>query len=208
MRKIGIVVVDDHAVVREGIKALVASRPDIEVKGEAEGARGVEDLVARIRPQVVLLDIRLGKADGLALARRLKENGRSDLKVIVLTSYSEPELVRRAMRCGVDGYLLKNTSAEHLLSAIDGVLRGETFVSPEIGAALFGGDSPTPETSLSDEDVRVLELLSEGLSVAEVAAELSYSERTVKRRISAVVESLGAKNRTEAVSSAIRMGLF
>ena len=206
-----IALVDDHPVLRAGVKALLSTRNDIEVVAEAADVASALACFGRCVSDIVLLDIRLGEGDGLPLISKAKYGAGWATKVIVLTSYAEEGLVRRAMKYGADGYLLKNATAECLFDAIDSVMEGKTYVSPEIGALLFGDGrlNRTGEFSvLSDEDADILDMLAEGKSGREIADALSYSERTVKRRIETICEALGAKNRTEAVSKAIRMGLL
>jgi two-component system response regulator DevR len=208
---IRVVIVDDHEVVREGIKSLLRDCGNIEVVGEISSIENAYQTISSLKPDVVLLDIRLGKADGLTLAKRIKINYQEAIKIIILSSYDDESYVNRSIRSHVDGYLLKSTSSDYLTEALENVMKGERVISPEIGNILFKtnqGDQSVGKLPLDEQDIKILELLAEGKNIAKIAETLSYSERTTKRKISAIVSSLDVKNRTEAVSKAIRLGLF
>lgn len=208
--KIRVIIVDDHEVVREGIKGLLRTSEHIEIIEDICSIDNAYQTINTLKPNVVLLDIRLGKADGLPLAKKIKIDHQEAIKVIILSSYDDESYVNRALRSHVDGYLLKTTSSDYLIEAIEKVMEGDLVTSPEIGSVLFKISQNrefSEKVPLDEQDIKILELLAEGKSVAEIAQSLNYSERTTKRKISTIVTSLRVKNRTEAVSKAIRMGL-
>jgi two-component system response regulator DevR len=210
---IKVLIVDDHPVVRQGLRSLLSQYSDIQVVGEAEGGPAVLKLVARLRPDVVLLDIRLAGPNGLTLARRLRCL-QSESRVIILTSYDDEAYLLEAARAGVHGYLLKNASAETLADTIRAVHAGERLISPElISKALYQLEMLSQaqlqsESGLSDQELRLLQLMADGASTRDMVRELYLSERTVKRKIHDVLTKLGATSRPQAVAEAYERGLL
>jgi len=211
MQSIRVFLVDDHPVVREGLRSLLASFPDIEVVGEAGDAFAIASQVQATRPDVLLLDIRLGNASGLEAARLLRRNQPS-VKIIILTTYDDAEYLQQALAADVHGYLLKSASHEQLAEAIRAVHRGERLLSPPLlGKVMeeFGRlarDKSRQDSRLSDQELQVLRQIAAGATNREIAERLFWSEVTVKRKIQDIIEKLGVANRAEAIAEAIRHG--
>jgi two-component system, NarL family, response regulator DevR len=211
VQPIRVFLVDDHPVVREGLRSLIASFPDLEVVGDAEDAFAIASKVEAARPDVVLLDIRLGNVSGIEAARLLRRNQPS-VKVIILTTYDDAEYLQQALAAEVHGYLLKSASYEQLAQAIRAVYRGEKLLSPPLlGKVMeeFGRlarDKSRHESGLSDQELQVLREIAAGATNREIAERLFWSEVTVKRKIQDIIEKLGVANRAQAIAEAIRHG--
>jgi NarL family two-component system response regulator LiaR len=208
---IRILIADDHAIVREGLRALIGTRPDMELVGEA--ADGVEAVLkARsLRPDVILLDLVMPRKDGIeAIGEIKRENPKA--RILVLTSFAEDEKVFPAIQSGALGYLLKDSSPQELLRAIREVYRGESSLHPAIARKLIGelnrpSDLPATEEPLTEREVEVLILVARGLSNQEIAERLVVSERTVRTHVSNILGKLHLANRTQAALYAVREGL-
>ncbi|MFQ6058577.1 MAG: response regulator [Anaerolineae bacterium] len=213
MEAIRVFVVDDHPVVRQGLRSLLSSYPDIEVVGEADNGFVFLEQVADVRPDVVLLDIRLGGVSGIEVAYQLRRV-RPQTKIIMLTTYDDEEYLYGALRAGAHGYLLKSISHEVLASSIRSVHRGERLLSPElVGKVLQRFEELAKvearyQSGLSELELQVLALMAEGATNKEIAEKLYWSEVTVKRKIQDILTKLEAANRTQAVAEAIRRGLI
>lgn len=204
--KIRILVVDDHPVVREGLIAMLATQPDLEVVGE--GASGPDALEAalRLQPDVVLQDLELPGYDGVDVIRRLRESGCS-ARVVVLTAFDRDEQIVGAIRSGADGYLLKGTPREELFRAIRVVHEGGSLIAPVVASKLLRQVRDDPD-ALTAREGEVLRLLSEGRSNKAIGRALFVSERTVKFHVSSILAKLGVSNRTEAAAVARERGLL
>lgn len=208
-----VLLVDDHAIVRQGLRSLLGQYPDIQVVGEAEAILTGLALVAELQPDVILLDIRLANQNGLDLARQLRRI-ESEAHVIVLTSYEDEAYLLEAAQAGVHAYLLKSTSAEVLADAIRAVHMGERRISPALaGKALeqleiLGRARAQTESGLSDQEIQLLQLIAEGASTQDMAHTLYLSERTIKRKIQDTLTKLDATSRAQAVAEAFRRGLL
>jgi len=208
---IRILIADDHAIVREGLRALIGTKPDMELVGEA--ADGVEAVLkARsLRPDVILLDLVMPRKDGIeAIGEIKRENPKA--RILVLTSFAEDEKVFPAIQSGALGYLLKDSSPQELLQAIREVYRGESSLHPAIARKLIGelnrpSDLPATEEPLTEREVEVLNLVARGLSNQEIAERLVVSERTVRTHVSNILGKLHLANRTQAALYAVREGL-
>lgn len=211
MNPIRVFLVDDHPVVREGLRSLLSSFPDLQVVGEADNSFVVPAQVEATQPDVLLLDIRLGNVDGIEVARQLRRDQPS-VKIIILTTYDAAEYLTQALAADVHGYLLKSTSHSQLAEAIRAVHRGERLLSPPLlGQVLeeFGRlarDRAHQESGLSDQELQVLREIAGGATNREIAERLFWSEVTVKRKIQDIIEKLGVANRAQAVAEAIRHG--
>jgi DNA-binding NarL/FixJ family response regulator len=211
MQPIRVFLVDDHPVVREGLRSLIASFPDLVVVGDAEDAFEIASKVDATRSDVVLLDIRLGNVSGIEAARLLRRNCPS-VKIIILTTYDDAEYLQQALAAEVHGYLLKSASHEQLAQAIRAVHRGEKLLSPPLlGKVMeeFGRlarDKSRHESRLSDQELQVLREIAAGATNREIAERLFWSEVTVKRKIQDIIEKLGVANRAQAIAEAIRHG--
>ncbi|MBX0326394.1 response regulator transcription factor [Oscillochloris sp. ZM17-4] len=202
-----ILIVEDQRIVREGLVALFEDEPGIAIVGEAAGGAAALELYARLRPDVVLMDLQMPGVDGAEATRRIRTLDPA-ARILVLTTYATDEFIFTALRAGAQGYLLKDASADELVAAIQAVRRGQTQLSPEVAARLVagvGGGGPEPLTA---RELEVLALLGRGQSNDAIAAALGIAPRTVKVHVQNILGKLGAANRTEAVSIAARQGLI
>jgi NarL family two-component system response regulator LiaR len=211
MGRIRILIADDHAVVREGLRALIETEPGLELVDEAED--GVEAVLkARsLQPDVILLDLMMPRLDGIAAIGEIKRENPA-ARILVLTSFAEEEKVFSAIKAGALGYLLKNASPQRLLSAIRDVHRGEPSMSPDIAIKLMrelqhSSDLPPTQEPLTEREVEVLKLVAQGMSNHEIAEALVIGERTVRTHVSSILGKLHLANRTQAALYALREGL-
>ncbi len=209
--RIRILIADDHAVVRHGLRALITTEPDLELVGEAcDGVEAIE-LTAKLRPDVILMDMAMPRKTGLeAIVDIMRQNPQA--RILVLTSFAEDEQVFPAIKAGATGYLLKDTAPRELLQAIRDVQRGEVSLHPTIARKLVGelkrpADLPPAEEPLTEREVQVLALVARGLSNQEIADKLFIGERTVRTHISNILGKLHLANRTQAALYAHREGL-
>jgi DNA-binding NarL/FixJ family response regulator len=208
-----VLVVDDHLVVRQGLRSLLSQYEDIEVVGEADSGPAALELIADLQPDVVLLDIRLGGPSGLDLARQLRRS-KTEARIIILTSHDDEAYLMEAAQAGVHGYLLKSASAELLAESIRAVHAGEHRLSPAlVSKALaqleaFSRAQAQAESGLTDQELQLLHLLAEGASTQDMARTMYLSERTAKRKIQDILAKLGATSRAHAVAEAFKRGLL
>lgn len=213
MNPIRVLLVDDHPIVRQGVRSVLTGHPDIAVVGEADSAVGLFAALAKHQPDVVLLDVRLPGLNGVEIAHRLKREW-PQVKVIILTTYEDDGYLFGALRAGAEGYLLKSASPEVLASAIRQVAAGERLLSPAlVGKVMreFGELAKAQaqaQAGLSAQEVEVLRLIAAGATNREIAERLYWSEVTVKRKIQDILEKLGAANRPQAVAEAVKRGLL
>ncbi|HEX9279350.1 MAG TPA: response regulator transcription factor [Gemmatimonadales bacterium] len=205
---IRLLVADDHPVVRDGLRGMLAGQPDLEVVGEAaDGAEAVA-LAPRLRPDVVLMDLRMPGMDGVDAIRKLRTSF-PDARILVLTTFDTDTDVVRAIEAGATGYLLKDTPREELVRAIRAAARGEAVLAPAVATKLLGQmRAPAPAGALSARELEVLELVARGATNREAGAKLFISEATVKTHLLHVFEKLGVSDRTAAVTTAIERGLL
>jgi two-component system, NarL family, response regulator LiaR len=212
-KSIRILIVDDHAIVREGLRGLIEVEPDMEFAGEAaSGGEGVEKALA-LRPDVILMDLLMPEMDGVTAIKEIKA-GWPEARVLVLTSFLEDDKVFPAIESGALGYLLKDTQPDELLDAIRGVYRGETMLHPSIAKMIMqriqerGDDNKKEEGQvLTERELDVLRLLAQGDGDREIAEKLVVSERTVHFHVGNILSKLHLANRTQAALYAIRKGL-
>ncbi|MFI6791490.1 response regulator transcription factor [Nonomuraea sp. NPDC050383] len=203
-----VLIVDDHPVVREGLRGMLAAEPGIEVAGEAGSGDEAVAVAPRLRPDVVLMDLRMPAGDGVSAIRRLGP----EFRVIVLTTYEGDADVGRALAAGAAGYLLKDVSRAELAAAVRAVAGGGTALAPSVAARLAGapaGNTPaaTEGAGLSAREREVLELVARGLTNAEIGRRLFIGEATVKTYLLRVFRKLGVGDRTSAVLVAMELGL-
>ena len=209
-RPIRILIADDHAVVREGMKALIAIKPDMQVVGEAVDGVTVVEQARLLQPDVILLDLLMPRQDGLVALRAIKREN-PQARILVLTSFGEDEKVWSAINGGALGYLLKESSPQRLIQAIRDVYRRESSLHPKIARKLMGKFKQQPQQTsapaLTEREVEVLKLLAEGLSNEQIGKLLKVSKRTVGKHVSNILEKLHLANRTQAALYALRQGL-
>jgi len=193
-------VVDDHETVRLGLQMLFEEEPDIAFAGSAENGSLALEGIARTRPDVALLDLRLPDVDGIDLCREVRSRFR-DVRCLIFTAYSDDEAQVQAILAGASGYLSKGGDSDELLSAIRTVASGSAFVDPERAGQIMRSARTAPgqpEVNLSAQQERVLELIVEGLTNREISQRLDLAEKTVKNYVSAVLDKLGVRSRTQA----------
>ncbi|MBA3469419.1 MAG: response regulator transcription factor [Herpetosiphonaceae bacterium] len=205
---IRIVVADDHPVVRDGLVAILSTQPDFAVVGEAgDGAAALAQVTA-LQPDVLLLDLEMPGLDGVAVLQDLNRRG-AGVRVLVFTAFDTDERILGAVRAGAAGYLLKGAPRDELFSAVRVLHAGGSTLQPLVASKLIRQvQAPTATIGLTEREAEVLGLIAQGLPNKLIAAQLSISQRTVKFHVSAILEKLGAGNRTEAVSLARGHGLL
>ncbi|MCK8503552.1 response regulator [Myxococcus fulvus] len=210
---IRLVLVDDHALVRQGLRSLLDLTPDLRVVGEAVDGEDALAKVAELNPDVVLMDVRMPRMTGLEALRRLRQEP-VNRRVVLLTTFDEDAAIVEALRAGVQGFLLKDVSLEELTDAIRRVHAGETLLPPGVaervarGLVDLGRDFPHAELpeGLTRREVEVLRLIARGLSNREIAQALGTAEGTVKNQTSSILSKLGVRDRTRAVLRAMELG--
>lgn len=218
MSRIRVLLVDDQALFREGLRAVLSVYPDIEIVGEAGNGKEAVQCVGRLKAQVALMDLRMPVLDGVSATRRIRDTG-GGCRVIVLTTFDDDEQVFDALRAGAAGYLLKDAPPEKLVEAIRTAARGESFLQPSIAAKVVaefsrlsrsGPATPRPQLlePLSDRERQVLQKLAEGKSNKEIGLALCLAEGTVKNHLSNIFGKLGVLDRTQAALLARELGLI
>ena len=213
MTSIRTLIVDDHPVVRYGVKFMLDAEPGITVVGEFDNVQDIEEALAELQPDVVLLDLELGETHGVEALRLFREVA-PETRVIIYTSHDDEERIIQAAELGVDGYLLKGCLKEEITSAIRDVHDGGTVLEASVAAKLMhymnkrSGRNRQPEIRFSKREFQVLELLSAGKTNHDIGSTLFISESTVKFHVHAILSKLDAGNRTEAVAIAARKGII
>ena len=208
--RVRIMIVDDHAVVREGLKNYLGALKEFEIVGEASS--GVEALEAakKLQPQVVLMDLVMPVMDGIEATKKLHDT-LPDIKVIVLTSFTDDDKLFPALRAGAVAYLLKDVGPKELAETIRAAARGETRLNPDVTqrlvAGLAGGAEKGPEDLLTEREMDVLRCLARGMSNKEIGADLFISEKTVKTHVGSILDKLGLADRTQAALYAVKRGV-
>ncbi|MET9622654.1 response regulator transcription factor [Streptomyces sp. NPDC006464] len=205
---IRVLLADDHPVVREGLRGMLAAEPGLDVVGEASSGPVAEALCAELRPDIVLMDLRMPGGGGVDSIRRITAAG-LPCRVIVLTTYETDGDILRAVEAGAAGYLLKDLARGELADAIRAAARGETVLAPSVAARLVDQLRARPERPrLSERERAVLRLVAEGCTNAEIGRRLHIGESTVKTHLLRAFGKLGVDDRTAAVTSALRHGLL
>lgn len=203
-RPIRILVADDHYVVRMGLVALVETEPDLRVVGEAaDGTRAVE-LFAQLKPDLVLMDVRMPVCDGIVATEKIRGQF-PEARILMLTTYDGDEDIHKALRAGASGYLLKNSTRESLIPALRAVAAGQRWIPQEIASRLA---TRKRFEELTPREVEVLEQLAKGLANKEIADVLGISEHTVKDHLKNILGKLHVADRTEAVTAALQRGII
>lgn len=209
-----VLIVDDHRLFRQGLRKLLEREPNIQIVGEANDGLEACDMVRELSPDVVLLDIKMPKIDGVA-ATKLILSERPETGIIILTMFGEDTSVLQAIRAGAQGYLLKTSDATEVATAIRAVHKGESQVDPSMVAKLLnefrrlsnGGTGGQGPGALTEKEILLLQLLTRGLRNKAIARELNYSESTVKNRLSTIFEKICVDDRTQAALYAVNHGL-
>ena len=209
---IRLLIIDDHEMVREGLKAMLMTEPDFEIMGDAANAEQAFELIERLHPDVILLDIRLPGTSGIDVCRAVTEHY-PETAVIILTTFSDEALVAQCIQAGARGFIVKDIERFDLKRSIRAVARGEAAIDPKAAVAVLArlrrapqaNQEPSPEP-LSPQQIVILRLVAQGLSSREIATQLYLSENTVKGYVQDLLHRLGVKNRTEAVMVAVKQG--
>ncbi|MBN6038263.1 response regulator transcription factor [Amycolatopsis sp. 195334CR] len=212
---IRVLVCDDQVLIRTGLVTIIDAQPDLEVAGECGDGRAAVELAGRLRPDVVVMDVRMPVLDGIEATRLLAGAGVADpVKVLVVTTFNLDEYVYRALRAGASGFLLKEAPPAQLLHGIRTVAGGSALLAPEVTRQLVGAYAtrirPAEATSheaLTPRELEVLRLIADGLSNSEIAGTLVISQETVKTFVSRILAKLGLRDRVQAVVYAYRHGL-
>jgi DNA-binding NarL/FixJ family response regulator len=209
---IRLLIIDDHEMVREGLKAILVAEPDFSIVGEAANAERALELVERLRPDIALLDIRLPGVSGIEVCRTMTERY-PQTAVIILTTFTDENLVAQCVQAGARGFIVKDIERFDLKRAIRAVARGEAAIDSKAAVAVLAQLRRAPKVnaelipeSLSSQQLVILRLVAQGLSSKEIATRLYLSENTVKGYVQEILHRLGVKNRTEAVMVAVKQG--
>jgi two-component system, NarL family, response regulator LiaR len=202
---IRVLLVDDHPVVRQGLRALLSTQEGIDVVGEAEDGDAAVAAAERLSPDVVLMDVVMPGTDGVEALRRICER-RSQTRVVMLTSYADERRAMEAVDAGASGFLLKDASPRDVVAAIRAAHRGEAVLHPSVAAKLLAERRrpPAAHADLTARELEVLRLIAGGLQNKQIAAELHVSEKTVKTHVSAILRKLDVADRTQAAMYAVR----
>ena len=202
-----ILVTDDHPVVRAGLSGMLSGEPDFEVVGEAQNGKEAVAFVGELKPDVVLMDLRMPEMDGVTAIGHIKSDY-PDVHILVLTTYESDADILRAIETGATGYLLKDTPREELFGAIRTVAQGQSPLAPGVAARLMQRVRDPEEEGLSTREIEVLELVAHGTSNKEIAKQLWVSETTVKSHMLHIFDKLGVTDRTAAVTEALKRGII
>ena len=213
MSKMRIVLVDDHKVVRLGLKVLLEQSDHFEVVGEANNAKEAVEIAGKFRPDIVLMDIRLPGAPGIEACEEITQLY-PEVRVVMLTSYAEDEMLFSAIRAGASGYLLKQINSDDLIRSLESVRRGDALLDPLVTQRVFQEvrravkeEEASAFAILSQQEKHVLILVSEGKTNREIAKSLFLGEGTVRNYVSSILSKLGASNRAEAAAYAVEHNL-
>ncbi|MGB9376734.1 MAG: response regulator transcription factor [Mycobacteriales bacterium] len=207
MSVVRVLIVDDHPVVREGLRGMLSTDPTLEVVGEAASGEEALELISQVNPDVVLMDLQMPGLDGAASTGRITSE-HPEVRVVILTTYDRDADILRAVEAGAAGYLLKDTPREELAAALRAAARGETVLAPPVAARLFTSMRSGPVESLTAREVQVLAEVARGRTNAEVGQALYIGEATVKTHLLRIFAKLGVDDRTAAVTVAMERGVL
>ena len=201
---------DDHRMLREGLRRSL-SELGFTVVAEARNGAEALDLAASVRPDVILMDVTMPELDGVEATRQIKAR-QPDVRVVVLTMHADHDILTEAIRAGANGYLVKDCSTDEIAMAIEAVAGGETALSPGLAASMLAEvrrqeNGQQPERVITAREEEVLQLIADGCSTPEVAEQLFISQKTVKNHLASIYQKLDARDRTQAVLQAVRMGI-
>jgi len=208
---IKVLIVDDHKLVREGLKAVFDQGDEVDVIGEAGSGEEAIEMVDKINPDVILMDISMPGMNGIQATKAIRDS-HPDAKIVILTMLDQEGYVYEAIKAGATGYMLKSTSSDELVNAIQTVNEGKALLHPDATAQLLKefvqlANNKAKDYGLSNREMEVLQLLSEGKTNKEIAKALWISEQTVKTHVAHIFDKLGTSDRTETVARALRSGL-
>lgn len=206
-QNVRILITDDHPVVRTGLRGMISGEPDFDVVGEAENGKEAVALTGELRPDVVLMDLRMPEMDGVTAIGHIKAE-HPEVQILVLTTYESDADILRAIETGATGYLLKDTPRQELFGAIRQVAQGKSPLAPGVAARLMQRMRDPSEEGLSTREIEVLELVARGTSNKEIAKQLWVSETTVKSHMLHIFDKLGVTDRTAAVTAALKRGII
>ena len=204
---IRLLIADDHPVVRAGLRGMLSAEPDFEVVGEATNGAEAVALTGELRPDIVLMDLRMPEVDGVTAISQIKEEY-PETQVLVLTTYESDADILRAIETGATGYLLKDAPREELFAAIRTAAQGKSPLAPNVATRLMQRMRDLDEEALSAREIEVLELVASGTSNKEIAKRLWVSETTVKSHMLHIFDKLGVTDRTAAVTEALKRGII
>ncbi|MED4061144.1 response regulator [Priestia megaterium] len=208
-----ILIVDDHLVVREGLKLLIETSDKYVIVGEAENGRIAIDLVEKLKPDVILMDLYMPVMSGLEAITELRRTN-PEIPIVILTTYNEDQLMMKGIEAGAKGYLLKDTGVENLFESIDSAIRGETLLQPEITERIQNyktkllKEQSKSKVMLTSREMTILQAIARGSTSKEIAYDIGIAERTVKSKLTSIYNKLGVDSRTEAVVVAIQSGII
>lgn len=207
---IRVLIVDDHLIIRQGLRLILETEPDLEWVGEAADGAEALRLCAELHPDVVLMDLRMPGMDGITAIEHLQKD-QPEIAVVILTTFDEDDLMLRGLRAGAKGFLLKDTNRANLFNAIRAAARGETLLKPDVMARLIsqvGMQAADNAFNLTDREKEVLVLVASGERSKEIALKLCITERTVKAHLASIYAKLGVDSRTAAIAIALKHGLL
>lgn len=215
MPEIKILIVDDHEMVRNGLCVMMEREEDFTVVGEAQNGKEAVEMVSELRPDVVLMDLRMPEMDGVEAMRQIRAE-QDDVKFLVLTTFDSDEYIFDAIEAGAKGYLLKDASREELFRAVRTVNRGESLIEPGVVSRVLDrltelshrAAQGTDHLTLSEREVEVLRLMAKGSANKQIASDLSITESTVKTHVANIFQKLEVSHRTEAVTKAMSQGII
>ncbi|WP_019912629.1 response regulator [Paenibacillus sp. HW567] len=215
MTQYKILIVDDHFVVRQGLRLILETSEQFQIVGEAENGQQAVSLIDELQPDVILMDLNMPVMSGLEAMTLLRDKNCS-VPVIILTTYNEDELMINGLALGARGYLLKDTSRENLFRNIESAVRGETLLTAEIMEKVISAresqkvhKSPREEESLlTDKEIQILQSVARGFKSKEIASDMGIAERTVKAHLTAIYNKLGVDSRSQAVVTALERGIL
>ncbi|MBN2076754.1 MAG: response regulator transcription factor [Dehalococcoidales bacterium] len=210
-KKIKILIVDDHVVVREGLSAMLSREPNIEVIDEAENGAQAIDKADKLRPDIILMDLRMPEVDGVEAMQRIKQQ-HPEINFIVLTTYDNDEYIFKGIEAGARAYILKDSPREELFRAINAVYKGESLIEPAVAGRVLDKlvelSHQGSAADLSKREIEVLELIAKGTGNKLIADQLNISASTVKTHIQSIFQKLEVNDRTEAVTKALSKGII